>query len=75
MIDLGMHTDNWRTLRSNFRTAVESAVKYSLSHIEFGVIHGQYFVQGLRSGVLSIECSGSDRNIRRSVAFLRELLA
>jgi len=27
------------------------------------------------SGVLSIECSGSDRNIRQSVAFLRELLA
>ena len=26
------------------------------------------------SGVLSIECSGSDENIRRSVAFLRELL-
>ena len=26
------------------------------------------------SGVLSIECSGSDGNIRRSVAFLRELL-
>jgi sugar phosphate isomerase/epimerase len=47
MIELGMHTDNWRTLSGNFRTAVESAVKYSLSHIEFGVIHGQYFVQGL----------------------------
>lgn len=26
------------------------------------------------SGVLSIECSGTDRNIRQSVAFLRELL-
>jgi len=47
MIELGMHTDNWRTLCGNFRTAVESAVKYSLSLIEFGVIHGQYFVQGL----------------------------
>jgi sugar phosphate isomerase/epimerase len=47
MIQLGMHTDNWRTLSGSFRTAVESAVKYGLSHIEFGVIHGQYFVQGL----------------------------
>ena len=47
MIELGMHTDNWRTLCGNFPTAVESAVKYSLSYIEFGVIHGQYFVQGL----------------------------
>ena len=47
MIDLGMHTDNWRTLSGNFKTAVDSAVKYGLSHIEFGVIHGQYFVNGL----------------------------
>jgi sugar phosphate isomerase/epimerase len=47
MIELGMHTDNWRPLSGNFRTAVAAAVKYGLSHIEFGVIHGQYFVQGL----------------------------
>jgi sugar phosphate isomerase/epimerase len=47
MIELGMHTDNWRTLSGNFKAAVDSAVKYGLSHIEFGVIHGQYFVQGL----------------------------
>jgi sugar phosphate isomerase/epimerase len=47
MIELGMHTDNWRVLSGNFRTAVDSAVKYGLSHIEFGVIHGQYFVNGL----------------------------
>jgi sugar phosphate isomerase/epimerase len=26
---------------------VESAVKHGLSHIEFGVIHGQYFIHGL----------------------------
>jgi sugar phosphate isomerase/epimerase len=47
MIELGMHTDNWRTLSGNFQAAVDSAVKYGLSHIEFGVIQGQYFVQGL----------------------------
>jgi sugar phosphate isomerase/epimerase len=47
MIELGMHTDNWRTLSGNYRIAVETAVKYGLSHIEFGVIHGQYFIQGL----------------------------
>ena len=47
MIELGMHTDNWRSLSGNFQTAVNSAVKYELSHIEFGVIHGQYFIQGL----------------------------
>jgi hypothetical protein len=47
MIELGMRTDNWRVLSGNFQTAVETAVKYGLSHIEFGVIHGQYFVHGL----------------------------
>jgi len=47
MIELGMHTDNWRTLSGSFQVAVETAVKYELKHIEFGVIHGQYFVHGL----------------------------
>ncbi len=47
MIELGMHTDNWRPLSGNMQTAVDTAVKYGLKHIEFGVIHGQYFVQGL----------------------------
>jgi sugar phosphate isomerase/epimerase len=47
MIALGMHTDNWRTLSGNLETAAEAAVRYRLSHLEFGVIHGQYFVQGL----------------------------
>jgi sugar phosphate isomerase/epimerase len=47
MIELGMHTDNWRTLSGNFKAAIDSAVKHGLSHIEFGVIHGQYFVNGL----------------------------
>ncbi len=47
MIELGMHTDNWRPLSGNFQMAVDSAVKYALKNIEFGVIHGQYFVHGL----------------------------
>jgi sugar phosphate isomerase/epimerase len=47
MIELGMHTDNWRTLSGNFQKATETAVKYKLPYIEFGVIHGQYFVHGL----------------------------
>ncbi len=47
MIELGIHADNWRTLSGNLPTAVESAARYGLSHVEFGVIHGQYFVQGL----------------------------
>ena len=47
MIELGMHTDNWRELSGNLQTAAESAVQHGLSHIEFGTIHGQYFVNGL----------------------------
>jgi len=47
MIELCMHTDNWRPLSGNMKNAVETAVKYGLTHIEFGVIHGQYFVNGL----------------------------
>lgn len=47
MIRLGMHTDNWRTLSGGFMAAVDSAVKYKLDHIEFGVIDGQYFIQAM----------------------------
>jgi len=47
MIHLGMHTDNWRPLSGSFEQAVESARKNGLEYIEFGVIHGQYFVHGL----------------------------
>jgi len=45
MIELGLHTDNWRLLCGNFRTAADSAVKYGLKHLEFAAIHGQYFIQ------------------------------
>jgi sugar phosphate isomerase/epimerase len=47
MIELGMHTDNWRQLSGNFQMAVDSAKTNGLKHIEFGLIHGQYFVHGL----------------------------
>jgi len=47
MIELGLHTDNWRPLSGNFKTAAETAVKYDLRHIEFAVIHGQYFIQAM----------------------------
>ena len=47
MIELGMHTDNWRSLSGSFKTAAEAAVKYGLKHIEFAVIHGQYFIQAM----------------------------
>lgn len=47
MIRLGMHTDNWRTLSGGFMAAVNSAVKFKLDHVEFGVIDGQYFIQAM----------------------------
>ena len=47
MIQLGMHTDNWRCLSASFQTACEAAVKHGLEHIEFAVIHGQNFIQAM----------------------------
>ena len=47
MIELGMHTDNWRALSGSFKAAAETAVKYGLKHLEFAAIHGQYFIQAM----------------------------
>jgi sugar phosphate isomerase/epimerase len=66
MIELGMHTDNWRTLSGNFKAAVDSAVKYGLSHIEFGVINGQYFVQGLGYDP-AVSLQSNPRALKRSL--------
>ncbi|OHB86636.1 MAG: hypothetical protein A2V98_24205 [Planctomycetes bacterium RBG_16_64_12] len=47
MIELGLHTDNWRVLSGSFKAATDTAVKYGLKHIEFAAIHGQYFIQAM----------------------------
>jgi len=47
MIELGLHTDNWRPLSQSFETAVEKIAATGLRHIEFAVIHGQNFIQAL----------------------------
>jgi sugar phosphate isomerase/epimerase len=47
MIHLGMHTDNWRTLSGSMADAVAAAKTHKLEYIEFGVVDGQDFVQGL----------------------------
>ncbi len=47
MIELAIHTDNWRALSGDYRKAVEAALKNGVSHIEMGAIHGQYFMNGL----------------------------
>ena len=46
-IQLGMHTDNWRTLSGSFDQAVASAVEHKLGFLEFGLVDGQNFIQGL----------------------------
>ena len=47
MIRLSMHTDNWRCLSGSLQQAVEAAKKFGLEQIEFGVVDGQDFIQGL----------------------------
>ena len=47
MIELGVHTDNWRCLSGSFKTACEATVKHGIEHIEFAVIHGQNFLQAM----------------------------
>jgi sugar phosphate isomerase/epimerase len=47
MIELGMHTDNWRPLSGSFKQAADCAVKYGIRHLEFSAIHGQYFIQAM----------------------------
>jgi sugar phosphate isomerase/epimerase len=66
MIELGLHTDNWRPASGSFQTAAETAVKYGLKHIEFAVIHGQYFIQamGYEPG---ISLQSNPRRLRRSL--------
>ena len=64
MIELAIHTDNWRALSGDYRMAVESAVKNGLSHIEIGVIHGQYFMNGLGFDP-AVSMQANPRAIRR----------
>ena len=66
MIDLGMHSDNWRQLSGNLQSAIDSAVKYGLSHLEFGVIDGQYFVHGLGYDP-SVSLQSNPRALRRQL--------
>ena len=47
MIRLSMHTDNWRCLSGSFRQACEAARRFGLDLIEFGVVDGQDFIEGL----------------------------
>ena len=47
MIQIGIHTDNWRPLSQSFETACQKIAALDVRHIEFAVIHGQNFLQAL----------------------------
>ena len=47
MIQIGIHTDNWRPLSQSFETACGKIAALGVRHIEFAVIHGQNFIQAL----------------------------
>jgi len=64
MIELGLHTDNWRTLSGSFEMACDSAVKYGLEHVEFSAIHGQYFITAMGYDP-SISLQSNPRALRR----------
>ncbi|MCS7237235.1 MAG: sugar phosphate isomerase/epimerase [Thermoguttaceae bacterium] len=64
MIELGLHTDNWRTLSGSFRQAAETAARLGLKHIEFAVIHGQYFIQAMGYEP-SVSLQTNPRRLRR----------
>ena len=64
MIELGMHTDNWRTLGGGFEQAAEKTAELGLKHIEFSVINGQHFIQAM--GYLpSVSMESNPRAIKR----------
>lgn len=47
MIEIGMHTDNWRHLDKDFEFAATKIRDLGLRYIEFAVIDGQDFIEGL----------------------------
>ncbi len=47
MINLGMHVDNWRHQDATYHVPCMFAHDHSMEFVEFGSIHGDYFVQGL----------------------------
>ena len=47
MLKLGMHVDNWRHLDQTYQAPCQFAKDHGMEYIEFGSIHGDYFVHGL----------------------------
>ncbi len=64
MIELGVHTDNWRPLSGSFETACEATLRVGLEHIEFAAIHGQNFIQAMGYDP-GISLQSNPRKLRR----------
>ena len=47
MIQLGIHTDNWRPLSLGFEASCDKIAATGIEHIEFSAIDGQYFINAL----------------------------
>ena len=47
MIELGLHTDNWRPLSLGHEAAIAKVVAAGIKHLEFCAIHGQNFIAAL----------------------------
>lgn len=69
MIQIGIHTDNWRPLSVGFEAACEKIAALGVRHVEFAVTHGQYFIAALGYEP-SVSLQSNPRAIRR---FLEKL--
>ena len=70
MIQLGIHTDNWRPLSVSFEAACEKVAAAGLKHIEFCAIHGQNFIQALGYDP-GVSLQANPRALRRFLDKLR----
>ena len=66
MIELGLHTDNWRPLSLGFEAALDKIAAVGIRHIEFAAIDGQYFIQALGYDP-SYSLQSNPRQLRRLV--------
>ncbi len=70
MIQLGIHTDNWRPLSVSFEGACEKTAAAGLRHIEFCAIHGQNFIAALGYDP-GVSLQANPRALRRFLDKLR----
>jgi hypothetical protein len=83
MIELGIHTDNWRPLSVGFEGAIDKIAGIGSSAVPVG---GGVNADNIKAclallhrtgwnGVVSIECHGSDENTMASVEWMRARVA